>query len=162
MQNHKETLAVCDANILIDYVTADEAIIKELCTYWKKVLVPDFVLHEVKLISADKAEQLGLTIIETPLLDLQRLPGLSLQDSACLYFVRENHAVCLSNDVKLRAMCIKENVETVWGLEMLLFLVKEKQITKTRAKNIARGIHKINALIIIDVLSDFMEKMKKS
>ena len=59
--------AICDANVLIDYVAADEDVIRELAKYWGTVYVPNRILHEVKNLPDERAGELGLTIVETPL-----------------------------------------------------------------------------------------------
>lgn len=59
--------AICDANVLIDYVKADTEMLSRLASYWEQVFVPDLVLSEVRQLSAERAKSLGLTIIETPL-----------------------------------------------------------------------------------------------
>ena len=74
--------------MLIDYVLTDKDIIREIASYWKTVLVPDFVFDEVQQLTFKKAVELGLCIVETPLAEISTLPGLSLPDSTCLYHVR--------------------------------------------------------------------------
>lgn len=65
---HQETeICICDANVLIDFVEADEDIIHELTLFCKKVYVPTRVLFEVKKLTPDRAETLELVIIESPL-----------------------------------------------------------------------------------------------
>lgn len=94
-QTHRGA-AICDANILIDYIDADEDILRELVKYWGTVYVPDRVLAEVHGFTEAHAVDLGLTIIESPLL-LEKHPALSIQDSICLYFVtKEKYSLSLS------------------------------------------------------------------
>ena len=86
--------AICDANVLIDFVKADEGVLAMLTGYWEQVFVPDVVLSEVQQLSATRAGSLGLTIIPTPL-DLPKAPGLSYQDRACLHFAVSEGWVCM-------------------------------------------------------------------
>ena len=51
--------AICDANVLIDYARADEALIAELVGFWGRVYVPDIVLREVRQLPRERAEALG-------------------------------------------------------------------------------------------------------
>ena len=37
-------IAICDANVLIDYASVDEDVIREMITFWEKVYIPDSVL----------------------------------------------------------------------------------------------------------------------
>jgi rRNA-processing protein FCF1 len=150
--------AICDANVLIDYYKADEDLIRELVRFWENVFVPDIVLHEVHQISLERAEGLGLEIVETPL----RLPvvkSLSLPDRACLYFVIENGWTCIANDRKLRKECISRGCTPVWGLEMLLTLVSAARITPARARDAAIRIEADNPLITRATLAEFLHQL---
>ena len=87
MPKKKKETAISDANILIDYASVDEDLIREIVIYWEKVFVPDVILYEVRDLSTERAMELGLTIIQTPLANLPERPKLSFQDRTCLYFV---------------------------------------------------------------------------
>lgn len=152
--------AICDANVLIDYTDSDEDIIRELVRYWGKVYVPDRVLSEVKRLSQSRAEALGLTIIETPLV-LPLASGLSGPDRACLNFVISEGWVCIANDKALRKECQRSGGKVVWGLEMLAKLAEAQQITKARAIDIATKIQKINPEISQALLAEFKIMLSK-
>ena len=156
-RKHREA-AICDANILIDYVNADEDVIRELAKYWETVYVPDRILYEVKNLSIDRAGELGLTVIETPL-TLPTAPWLSGPDRACLYFVLTEGWTCITNDKLLQRECKRLGAKVVWGLEMLLKLVSAGQITVDRAGGIAERIGILNPEIKDDVLRKFREKL---
>lgn len=152
--------AICDANVLIDYADSDENIIRELVRYWGKVYVPTRILHEVKRLPQTRAEELGLTIIETPLV-LPSASGLSGPDRACLHFVITEGWVCIANDKALRKECQRRGGTVVWGLEMLAKLVEAQQITKTRAIDIAMCIQMINPEISEALLTDFKAMLSR-
>jgi hypothetical protein len=150
--------AICDANVLIDYVDADEDIIRELVKYWGTVFVPTRILHEVKKLLPERAGELGLTVIETPLI-LPTAPGLSGPDRACLHFVISEGWTCIANDTLLRRECKRQCGKVVWGLEMLLKLVSAGQITKARAKGIAERIGGFNPEITSKLIAEFIDKL---
>lgn len=152
--------AICDANVLIDYADSDEDIIRELVRYWGKVYVPTRVLHEVKRLPQARAEELGLTIIETPLV-LPPASSLSGPDRACLHFVIAEGWVCIANDKALRKECLRRGGTVVWGLEMLIKLVEATQITEARAIDIATHIQMINPEIPEAFLADFKAMLSK-
>ncbi len=102
MSKASQVAAICDANVLIDYVHADEEIIRELVAYWGTVNVPDRVLFEVKQLPLARAEELGLKVIETPL-TLPPGAGLSGPDRACLHYVITEGWTCIT---KARALDI--------------------------------------------------------
>lgn len=47
-------IAICDANILIDYSKSDISIIKKIAEYYEEVCVPDIILQEVGIISDEE------------------------------------------------------------------------------------------------------------
>jgi rRNA-processing protein FCF1 len=148
------TVCICDANVLIDFIEADEDILHELTLYWTKVYVPTRVLHEVKELSPERAEALGLHIIETPI-ELVASAGLSGPDCACLHFVLTEGWTCITNDKLLRRACQREGGTVVWGLEMLLILVKAGQITAARAGGVAEKVSVLNPEITPFILDTF-------
>ena len=160
MNNRELSLSIIDANILIDYVLADEDIIRELTSYWKQVLVPDCIVNEVDGLSIERAEELGLVIVETPYTELREDPVLSYQDLSCFYYTKKHSAVCLTNDKALRKECKSNGFDTIWGLEMLLLLVGNSQIKKARAKGIAKKIHDNNPEITEKIFQDFLIKLR--
>jgi len=152
--------AICDANVLIDYVAVDEDVIRELIKYWGTVYVPTRILHEVRKLPLERAKDLGLTVIETPL-TLPSAPGLSGPDRACLHFVISEGWTCIANDTLLRRECKRQGGTVVWGLEMLLKLVSVEQITSARALGVAERIGAINPEITEAILLNFKEKLVK-
>ena len=158
MPRKRREAAICDANVLIDYVAADEDVIRELVKYWGTVYVPTRILYEVHKLPVERAKELGLTIIETPL-TLPSAPGLSGPDRACLHFVISEGWTCIANDTLLRRECKRQGGKVVWGLEMLLKLVSVGQITNARAMGIAEKIGSINPEITAKILAEFTNKL---
>lgn len=159
MEPESNSLAVCDANVLIDFVAVDEDLIRELVKYWGRVFVPDVVLNEVKAIKMSRAEELGLTILETPL-SVVECKTLTFADRACLHFAFENQWVCLANDSRLRKECTTRGVEAVWGMKMLVLLSEVGQITIHRALECGEKIHRLNPAITTEVLSQFRNLLR--
>ena len=154
-------IAICDANILIDYSKSDISIIKKIAEYYEEVCVPDIILQEVGIISDEQAKDLGITIVETPL-ELEEVPSLSYQDRTCLYYVKQNKWECLTNDIALRKHCEAVGGTVVWGLQMLLKLVESDLITVSYAEKIARKIHQVNPEITDIILQNFLDKLQKN
>jgi rRNA-processing protein FCF1 len=150
--------AICDANVLIDFIKADEAVLAMLPGYWESVYVPDIVLSEVRQLSAERAGSLRLTIIETPL-SIPDISGLSFPDRVCLYFATREGWVCIANDRRLRNECQRCGIQTVWGLEMLLLLVESGTLAESRARRMAMKIHSENPQITKKVMDDFLGKL---
>ena len=151
-------IAICDANILIDFSKSDISIVKKIAEYYGQVCVPDIILQEVGVISDEEANKLGITIVETPL-ELEEVPSLSYQDRTCLYYVKQKKWTCLTNDKALRRHCQAAGGTVVWGLEMLLILVDADLITANHAEKIARKINQVNPEINNKILEDFLAKL---
>ncbi len=145
---------ICDANVLIDLVASDESVISKMVKHFGVVNVPDTIVAEVRALSLSRAEELGLTILETPLQVLSH-PGLSYPDRVCLHFVQRNEWLCITNDRKLRAECVAAGKQVMWGLEVLLELVREGKLTSQRAKRISRGIAAVNPEVTKQVIERF-------
>lgn len=153
-------IAICDANILIDFSKSDISVISKIAEYYEKVCVPDIILQEVGTISEEKAKSLGITIVETPL-ELEEVPSLSFQDRTCLYYVKKEGWTCLTNDKALRKNCEAIGGTVVWGLEMLIKLVEAKLITVSHAEKISKKIHQENLEINEKILCNFLDKLEK-
>lgn len=153
-------IAICDANVLIDFSKADIDVIPKIVEYYGKACVPDVILAEVGGILEAEAESFGLTVLESPL-ELEKIPSLSFQDRVCLYYVKKNKWECLTNDRALRKNCIEAGGTVVWGLEMLLKLAESELISSARAEKIARTINRNNTEINNRILKQFLYKLKK-
>lgn len=151
-------VAICDANILIDFSKSDISIIKKIAEYYGQVCVPDIILQEVGVISDEEVNKLGITIVETPL-ELEEVPSLSYQDRTCLYYVKKYKWTCLTNDKALRKHCEAAGGTVVWGLQIILKLVESNLITVSHAEKIARKIDQVNPEINNKILEDFLAKL---
>lgn len=152
------TPAVFDANVIIDYLQSDKELFREFIIYFGTVYVPDLVLAEVRELSVKQAEEIGLNIVETPL-SFSKPKGLSLQDTACLYFVKEKGWICVTNDKKLRNECIKAGGKVMWGLETLLMLVKTNLISRNKALSVAKKIKTKNPEVTEELMNRFIERL---
>lgn len=159
-------IAICDANILIDLVSAEkgEVIIKALVRYFGKIVVPDIVIQEVHAITVEDAAGFGFTIEPVPFeyltTDYSDMPsGLSLPDKIILRYVREFKWDCITNDRLLRTWCQKEGVNVYWELQLVIVLVQEHIITKSEALALGDDIHSYNKAITDKVIEDFREKV---
>ncbi|MDD2233190.1 MAG: hypothetical protein WC117_09920 [Sphaerochaetaceae bacterium] len=64
-----DDIAICDANILIDFLSASNGkiAISAISSLFSNIYVPDVILAEVSMLSEIEAKELKLKIIETPL-----------------------------------------------------------------------------------------------
>lgn len=166
MSKAPPAILLCDASVLIDYVAADIRILEIMATcIWKlATIIP--VLREVKGLTKEKAEKIGITIHEPTfdeLMDAAKpVAGLSSEDRLCLAITRKRRWSCLTNDVRLRKSCTECDVQVVWGLEAMIFLHRGGFIEKERAIKTAKTIQTSNPFHITDiVLKQFLQNLEK-
>ena len=150
--------AICDANVLIDFVKADEGVLAMLAGDWEQVFVPDVVLSEVQQLSATRAGSLGLTIIPTPL-DLPKAPGLSYQDRACLHFAVSEGWVCIANDRRSAHRVSEVRRRNCVGTGDAFASRSLRSACRTTRKTRRDEIHADNAQITKRVIEDFLREL---
>lgn len=123
-----------DTNVLIDYQKSDLSVLHLTSLHIGKVNIPRDVLQELRVggtLSDRDCERHRFTIIDPTLEQLQMIGdedhNLSLVDMGCLS-VAKNCCICVTNDVSLRKACKRREVETMWGLELMLRLLVEKKV----------------------------------
>jgi rRNA-processing protein FCF1 len=149
---------LCDANILIDYFNAAPTLLATISEFTKGLFVPDIVYAEATPLKDLDPVSFGIILLDTPFEELEVLPGLSIQDSCCLYYA-QNGYTCVTNDIKLRKTCIKRECNVLWGLELLLRLNTEGFITKTKALQLAGKMKKENPTLTQKVFNTFETKL---
>lgn len=158
-------LFIADANVLIDYARASPEILGLVVKHVGPVFVAAAILDEVEQLDEQMCLQHGLAVVEGSLTQLveasQRGGPLSFEDKLCLVLARDNGWACLSNDGPLRDACKAQNVEVVWGLEIMLQLVETGCVSKEKAIEAAEAIHTINPMYITNrVVAAFRQKIK--
>lgn len=155
---------IADANVLIDYAKTSPAILGLVAKNVGPVYVAADVLEEVEQLDVAQCLAIGLQVVEGNLAQLteaaQRGGPLSFEDKLCLVMARDNGWACLSNDGPLREACKAQGVQVVWGLEIMLALVKEQHLTVAAAIEAAQAIHVVNPMFITaKVLTTFKKKV---
>ena len=157
-------ILIVDANVLIDYLRADEQILVLASRQLGPVRVVRDVVDEVAGLDDDRCAALGLIIVEptTPQIiaaGASPLNALSFPDKLCLQLAQENHWTCVTNDKALRQACTEGAVDIVWGLQMMLLLIKANGLTANTAIAVAEAIHASNPThITAAILADFKRK----
>lgn len=158
-------ILLLDACVLIDFFKSDKFVLESIVRYISPIKIISPIIDEINDIdSEDDLLELGIKIIEPEFEDgiiSHSLPNtLSFVDKLCLLTAKRNHFICVTNDKLLRKNCIKNHVNTLWGLELLIKLYKSKGILKREVKNIARKIRDINPLHISSkILTRFYESI---
>ena len=149
-------LLILDANVLIDYCSAERTILTLISQHVGRIHVPTLLLEEVQSLDIGECERLGLNVFE-PETEMvfaagKRRPGLSYCDHLCLLLAKQKAWTCVTNDGKLRRECGVEGVPVLWGLEPLIALVEMGQIAATEAKKVARAIQAENPFYITEAI----------
>ena len=153
-----------DADVLIDYKDSDLSILAFVVQHLAPVHVLRDVVEEVDGLSPAHCEELGLTVVEVEpqvLLQLSALPRrLSRYDRLSLNVCQENDWICVTNDRLLRRTCNEHNVQTKWGLQLMLDLVSVGGLSSSRAIKTARRIHANNPHHISNqILDRFLSRL---
>ena len=155
-----------DANVLIDYLSSDITILTIYSNEIGQIYVPTGVLENVKQLSIGECNRLNLKIVEPTIEQYfeagPKIRGLAFDDRICLILARDNQWTCITNDKKLRAICMNIGISVVWGLEIMLPLVEKKLIEPSEALNIAKEIQESNPRYVNKtILKRFEDKINK-
>ncbi|HEX4961701.1 MAG TPA: hypothetical protein VF173_12735 [Thermoanaerobaculia bacterium] len=156
-------LLVVDANVLIDYATADATILSLAARFVGTIHVPRTILEEVDQLGETDCYRLGLQIVEASLQQAmeagQKRGGLTFNDHLCLILARDSGWTCLTNDRALRKACDGISVPVLWGLELMLELIATGHLASEAALQVARAIQVANPRhITIEILDRFERK----
>jgi len=159
---------IMDACVLIDFIKADRSVLELVVKHVGPLHVNGPVIDEVKDIESEKElVKLGLIIVEPEIEDLdaasQKNRRTSKPDNLCLLMAKRHGLTCVTNDKPLRTLCEKENVPTMWGLELLIELHRSGGIPAETALDIARKRHEANPKHIThEILEQFTELIQMS
>lgn len=168
MSNGKPTrLMIMDACVLIDYMNGEPDLFRLIHSYIGQIFVATPIIEEVDSInSIDELRDLYLEPIEPEIKDVFEAAAMegrtSFQDNLCYLTARRNGMTCVTNDTNLRSLCETAKVPTLWGLELILELVRGGGLAKQEAEHIGRAIHNSNLTHINQtVLNGFLSKLKE-
>jgi hypothetical protein len=152
-----------NAEVLIDYVDADESVVVTIGQQIAPIHIPTPVLDEVDQVDEERAASLGLHLVEPTLAQVaEALPGpptTSFQDRLCLVVARDGGWTCVTNDKQLRKACEAAGVSLAWGLEPLAWLVAESALKPARALAVAEAIRAANRFITRDIIRRFRKQI---
>jgi rRNA-processing protein FCF1 len=148
----KRQVLLMDANVLIDYQKSDVSVLGLVNQHVGEVQVLTTILEEVDGLDAGDCERLGLKVVEPELAQVvqasARKGPLSFRDHLCLVVATAGGLVCITNDKALRATCTHAGVTTMWGLEIMVALVRAGAMGAADAISTAEKIHLSNRLHI--------------
>ena len=159
-----ERLFILDANFLIDILKIESDFLSVLCGAIS-IIVPRPIFEEVDALTQSQAEELGIRIIDIDLeimiqaIGIADNSGLSSQDAVALLIAKANDYACVTNDKLLYNRCRAENIHALWGLELLLELVRNGRISKEYASEIALKLQEINIKMTAQIMCEFEKQL---
>lgn len=158
-------LVLADADVLIDFVTADRRVLTFLAKTFDLHVAQPILQKEVIGLDEEEVEKLGMGILLPSVEEMQeaqkRLPGVSANDTLCFVMVRNRGWACMTNDRRLRGHVAEAGLEAIWGLRAMLISVAAGDLKPELARKTAETIHATNrAHIGKKILQDFVEKLE--
>ena len=152
--------------MLIDFLDSDRSILRLVSSHVGQVHVPTPILHDEVLQASDVDwTELGIVAVEPSFEIVQAAarprPGLAFCDVLCLLLAQESGWACVTNDRKLRRACAEVDVQTVWGLELVAWLVEAQVLPAAAAEQIAASIQAANPGYVSDaVMRRFEQRIR--
>ena len=156
-------ILLMDANVLIDYLQSDFSVLGLVNKHVGEVCVLTTIIDEVEALDPVDCERIGLKVIEPELAQLTlaatKRGRLSFADHLCLLVAMDGGFACVTNDKPLRNACTEEDVDILWGLEIMTALVRAGEMLATDVIQTAEKIHQSNPLHISIQLVDRFAKL---
>jgi len=156
---------ILDANVLIDYAESDLRVLSLAASHLGQVSVASHLLGEVDQIDEQDCRDLGIVVVEATMDQVAEAAtgrgSLSFEDRLCLAIARDEGYSCVTNDRPLRLKCEELNVHVLWGLELMIELVRRKHLSSQAAIATAEGIHARNPqYITANIIGRFRAKVR--
>lgn len=152
-----------DADVLIDYVACDPALLALIAVHLGPVVIPLPVLGEVEGLDEAGARALGMAIHESTDDEIDEALGrprtLSFADYLCFTAARELGLTCVTNDEALATHARAAGVPVVRGFRPLLTLVEADALSQLRSLRAVRAVHTRNSYITRMVVVAFAQEL---
>ncbi len=154
-----------DANVLVDYLATDVTVLTLVSKHIGQVNIVSTVLDEVTDLDEALCEHLGFRVVEPTLEQAitaaEHRGRLSFEDKTCLLVCKDQGWTCVTNDKALRKACTKDGVSVLWGLKVMVELVRIGQLSPEEAIRVAHLIQEQNAAFITQaIMRAFREKVE--
>lgn len=155
---------LADADVIIDYRDSDLGILGLVNTWVGPLAVVTAIIEEVREITTEGLERLGIEVIEPSMAQNIRAEAIdspvSFNDRLAFVVCSDEGRICVTNDLDLQRLCRDRGVPTRFGLRLLLDLVDAGALARSRAGEVARKIHGTNSRFINErVLRKFLDEL---
>jgi rRNA-processing protein FCF1 len=160
-----ESEYIIDANVLIDYFESDLQILTQVSDNLGLIHIARSTFNKVHHLTVAAAQKHHFTIVTPDLktaVEASKGRGrLAYDDRETLFLAKNNGWICITNDKQLREECKNEGVSCIWGLELMLILVKKNIISINAAIKTGDIIRKNNPKYIKNnIISEFKRQIK--
>ncbi len=155
-----------DACVLRDFLDVDADILGLLERFLGRAVVLTTTRDSVNGLTIEQCRILHLELEEPSDEDFglaaSRIPGLAFDDRLCIEVSHRRGYICVTNDKRARKELKSRGVRHLWGLEILLELVRAGAITKARARRIVLAMQKNSpGYFNEEIVALFMERMEE-
>jgi len=155
-----------DACVLRDFLDADAAILGLIEGFLGRVVVLTTTRDSVNGLTIEHCRILHLDLEEPSDEDFglaaPRIPGLAFDDRLCIEVSQRRGYICVTNDKRARKELESRGVRHLWGLEILLELVRAGAITKARARKVVLAMQKNSpGHFNEDIVALFMKRLEE-
>lgn len=152
---------ILDLSILIDFYAISKEIFKFVDDLSIIMNVSDVTFQKFYQVNETELEKLHIKIIETPIDMLFEAANrvkssLAFDDYVSFLHAKENNFILTTNDRVLKNHAQSKNVDTLWGLEIILFLESNNKISKEKAIKLFEKLKKVNNRITDDIEKEFL------
>ncbi|MCK4652854.1 MAG: hypothetical protein KAU01_00230 [Candidatus Cloacimonetes bacterium] len=153
---------ILDLSILIDFYSISKEIFKFVDDLSITMNVSDVTFQKFDQVNETELEKLHIKIIETPIEMLieaanRGKSSLAFDDYVSFLHAKENNFILSTNDKTLKTYAQSKNVDTLWGLEIILFLESNNKISKEKAKELFKKLRIVNNRITDDIEKEFLK-----
>ena len=152
---------IFDANIIIDFFTISNDLFRFINELSIEMYIADVTFSKVDQLNDKNAEELNISIIETPIDMLDESanrckPNLAFDDYITFLIAKDNDLILITNDKPLKIHAQSKSVDTLWGLEIILFLESKNKISKEKAKELFNKLRTVSNRITDNIEREFL------
>ena len=157
---------IFDANVIIDFFTISDDLVKFINELSIEMCIADVTFSKVDQLNENNAKKLNISIIETPIDMLDKSanrckPNLAFDDYVTYLIAKENDFILVTNDKPLKIHAQNKSVDTLWGLEIILFLESKNKVSKEKAKKLFKQLKAISNRITDNIEREFLTILNK-
>ena len=157
---------IFDLSILIDFCTISEEIFKFIDDLSIEMNVSDVTFLKFDQVNETELKKLHIKIIDTPFEMLMEAANrgkssLAFDDFVSFLHAKENNFILATNDKALKTYSQSKSLNTLWGLEIILFLKSNNKISKEKAIKLFKKLRIVNNRITDDIEKEFLRLLNK-